>query len=163
MQSHVLLILLLPALLGQAPAADGLKADPAAKARREHFREIYLADAASYSIYLDAGREEKAELRREPAYSWTNPTRNTGQDGDVFVWTYRGAPRPSGRSSPRRPRSPAAISSMRSIRCRSRSWKSIGPAVRGGSRSSPASNSSQSPTRRPRPGRPLSGWSRCGP
>jgi hypothetical protein len=91
MRYRALLFLLLPALLGQAPAAADLKADPAAKARREHFREIYLGDAASYAIYLDATRKEKAELRREPAYSWTNPIREA-QDGDVFVWTYRGRP-----------------------------------------------------------------------
>jgi hypothetical protein len=90
MASPALLILLLPALLGQAPIGDDPRADQAAKARRESLRDLYLADAESYSIYLDAGRKQKAELRREPAYIWTNPTRNAGQDGHVFVWTYRG-------------------------------------------------------------------------
>jgi hypothetical protein len=91
MRLQALWILLLPALLGQAPAVDGdPKADPAARARRDFLHALYLADAASYTIYRDAGRKEKAELRREPAYVWTNPTRNRGQDGAVFVWTCRG-------------------------------------------------------------------------
>ena len=84
---------LVAALLAQEPAGrDGPGAgDPKAdRARREFLRDLYLADASSYTIYRDAGRKEKAELRREPAYVWTNPTRNGGQDGHVFVWTCRG-------------------------------------------------------------------------
>jgi hypothetical protein len=88
MRSQALLILLLPALLGQAPASDDV--DPKAKAKRERLREIYLDDAASYIIYRDADRKEKVELRREPVYTWTNPTQTEGQDGHVFVWTARG-------------------------------------------------------------------------
>ena len=34
----------------------------------------------------------KLELRREPIYRWTNPTRVGGQVGDVFVWTSKGRP-----------------------------------------------------------------------
>jgi len=86
----LLILLLLPALLGQAPAP--VEGDPAARSRRDFLRELYLGDASGYTIYRDAGRQEKAELRREPAYVWTNPTRNHGQDGHVFVWTYRGRP-----------------------------------------------------------------------
>ena len=127
------ILLILPGLLGQAPAV--VETDPAARARRDFLRELYLADASSYAVYRDPGRREKAELRREPAYVWTNPTRNRGQDGHVFVWTYRGVPRSSARSSPRRPSAPAR-SSTSCTRCRPRSWSSTGPALRGGPRSS---------------------------
>lgn len=85
------LLLLLPALLGQAPAVpEGDPADRDAKARRERLLVLYASEAAEYAIYRDSGRKEKAELRREPVYVWTNPVRNGGQDGAVFVWTCRG-------------------------------------------------------------------------
>ena len=63
MRAPALLILLLPALLGQAPApADGdPKADAASKAGRERLRRIYLDDAASYSIFRDAERKESCQ------------------------------------------------------------------------------------------------------
>ena len=81
------ILLVLPVLLAQAQATVDPKAD---RARRDFLRDMYLADASSYTIYRDAGRTEKAELRRDPAYVWTNPIRNGGQDGHVFVWTCRG-------------------------------------------------------------------------
>jgi hypothetical protein len=54
--------------------------------------ELHTDDAASFTIYRDAARTQKLELRREPVYRWTNPTRVGGQVGEVFVWTYRGRP-----------------------------------------------------------------------
>lgn len=62
----------------------------AARARREKTHEIYLKEALGYTIYRDASRAEKAELRREPVYIWTNIVRDGGQDGEVFIWTCRG-------------------------------------------------------------------------
>jgi hypothetical protein len=53
---------------------------------------LYLADAVEYKIYRDVHKEEMLELRRQPIYAWTNPVRDGGQMGDVFVWTYRGRP-----------------------------------------------------------------------
>ena len=86
MRPRLLLILLLPALLGQAPAAD--TDDPRRQGpQRDRLREIYLAEAAGYTIYRDPSRKEKVELRREPVYVWTNPIATSGQDGHVFVWT----------------------------------------------------------------------------
>ena len=38
----------------------------AAKAKRARLLEIYAGEAAGYTIYRDATRKEKAELRREP-------------------------------------------------------------------------------------------------
>lgn len=57
---------------------------------RERLLEIYAGDMAGYAIYRDAGRAERVELRKEPVYVWTNPTRAGGQDGAVFVWVCRG-------------------------------------------------------------------------
>lgn len=68
------------------PAAESA----AAKARRDRLHGIYLDEALGYTIYRDASRAEKVELRREPVYVWTNPIRGGEQDGEVFVWTCRG-------------------------------------------------------------------------
>ena len=93
MQAAAMLILLLPALLGQPPnAVEGGTIDPAARLKRDRLREIYLDDAASYLIHRDPGHEQKVALRREPVYVWTNPVQTSGQDGHVFVWTYGGRP-----------------------------------------------------------------------
>jgi hypothetical protein len=60
-----------------------------AKAKRERLLTVYQGEAAGYTIYRDAGRTEKVELRNDPIYVWSNPVR-FGQDGAVFVWTCRG-------------------------------------------------------------------------
>ena len=83
----VLALILVPALPGQAPAPQP---DQPPKARRERLLELYRGEATSYVIHRDSDRHEKVELRRDPVYSWTNPVRSDGQDGDVFVWTCRG-------------------------------------------------------------------------
>jgi hypothetical protein len=87
------LLLLVPLCVTPARAAD----DPPAprtldKAKRARLLEIYRDDAAKYVMYRDAKKAEKLELRREPVYVWTNPLRSGGQDGALFVWTYRGRP-----------------------------------------------------------------------
>ncbi len=78
---------------GQSPISKDNHA-PQQPARTKHDRlmEIYLSDAAEYTIYRDASRKERVELRREPVYIWTNPVRTGGQDGAVYVWTCRGRP-----------------------------------------------------------------------
>ncbi len=83
----VLALIFVPALLGQSPAPQP---DQPPKARRERLLELYRGEATSYVIHRDSDRHEKVELRRDPLYSWTNPVRSDGQDGDVFVWTCRG-------------------------------------------------------------------------
>ena len=80
MRRAILLTLLLPMLLGQAPGGKGdepdrTKGDPAAKAKRERLHALYLSEAEGYTIYRDASRKEKVELRREPVYVWTNIVR----------------------------------------------------------------------------------------
>ena len=90
MNAATTLIFLLAATGQQA--VEGTHKDQAAKAKSQRLLELHTNDAASYSIYRDVKRTQKLELRREPVYRWTNPTRVGGQVGEVFVWTYRGRP-----------------------------------------------------------------------
>jgi hypothetical protein len=78
---------------GQAPIAkDNPASQQSARTKRDRLMEIYLRDAAEYTIHRDATRKERVELKREPVYVWTNPVRTGGQDGAVYVWTCRGRP-----------------------------------------------------------------------
>jgi len=87
----VTVLLLLLAVPGQQ-AGENAQGDHAARAKSRQLLELHTSDAASFSIYRDVERTQKLELRREPVYRWTNPTRVGGQVGEVFVWTYRGRP-----------------------------------------------------------------------
>src|SRR5262245_20031919 len=51
---------------------------------------LHLGHAEEYEIYRNSDRLEKLELERKPVYVRTNPLRSGGQNGAVFVWTYRG-------------------------------------------------------------------------
>jgi hypothetical protein len=62
----------------------------AARAKRERLLAIYAGEAEGYTIYRDASHKDRAELRREPVYVWTNPVRGGGQDGAVYVWICKG-------------------------------------------------------------------------
>jgi hypothetical protein len=87
------LLILLLALPSQPPAPkDDSASRQLARSKREQLLEIYVKEAAGYTIYHDASRKERVELQREPVYVWTNPVRQGGQDGAVFVWTCRGRP-----------------------------------------------------------------------
>ena len=79
-------------LAGQSPAPAGGLGAEAEKVKARRLLELHAGDAAGYAIYRDPARTQKLELRREPVYRWTNPTRVGGQTGDVFVWTDRGRP-----------------------------------------------------------------------
>jgi hypothetical protein len=87
-----MLLAVVPALLGQAPEGSDGKGDRAMQEKRKHERllRIYTREAEGYTIYRDAGRGEKLELVPKPVYVWTNPLRERGQDGAVFIWTCRG-------------------------------------------------------------------------
>jgi len=73
-----------------ALAAD----DPPTKdaALEQRLREINMAEAHTWDIYLDAAHQVKAELIPRPVYLWTNPTKGSGQYGSVFVWVSQGRP-----------------------------------------------------------------------
>jgi hypothetical protein len=80
------------ALPCQAPERASSKqlAEPAVQALHERLLALYTSEAAGYTIFRDSSRTERVELRREPVYVWTNPLRQNGQSGAVFVWTCRG-------------------------------------------------------------------------
>jgi hypothetical protein len=63
-----------------------------ARPSADQLLKLHTQDALSYAIYRDPARSQGLDLRREPVYRWTNPTRVGGQTGDVFVWTYKGRP-----------------------------------------------------------------------
>ena len=63
--------------------------EQAARARHERILKIYTGDAAEFTIYRDASRKDRAELRREPVFFGSNPARGGG-DCAVFVWTCQG-------------------------------------------------------------------------
>jgi hypothetical protein len=89
--SWACIVILLTILPGQSPIATGDSASQqAARSKRERLREFYTNEAAGYTIFRDASRDERVELRREPVCVWTNPLRQGGLDGAVFVWTCRG-------------------------------------------------------------------------
>jgi hypothetical protein len=84
------LILLSPGFSdGTTPAASDSKADDATKA---HLVEVYQGDADEYRITLAGDGEQPLKLHRTPVFIWTNPTRQGGQHGAVFVWTRHGRP-----------------------------------------------------------------------
>jgi hypothetical protein len=86
MNAAVSLILVLAAT---TQSKDDSTSQQAAQRRHERILEIYTSDAAEYTIYRDASRRDRVDLRREPVLVCSNPTR-LGGDGAVFVWTCRG-------------------------------------------------------------------------
>jgi hypothetical protein len=70
-------------------AQDDSASKQAARTKHERVLEVYTSDAAGYSIYRDASRKDRVELRREPVLVCSDPARGGG-DGAVFVWTFRG-------------------------------------------------------------------------
>ncbi len=73
----------------QATAQEAAKDRPSLEDR---FQALNLADARKWEMFLDAGRQKKADLVESPVFVWTNPTKNKGQHGAIFVWTFEGRP-----------------------------------------------------------------------
>src|SRR5579872_1718157 len=53
---------------------------------------IYVKEAEAYSIAVESAPKKPLELKKEPVFEWSNPTRNGGQQGVVFVWLRDGRP-----------------------------------------------------------------------
>jgi hypothetical protein len=53
---------------------------------------IYLKEAQGYSIAVASAPKTPLELKSEPVFEWSNPTRNGGQQGVVFLWCRDGRP-----------------------------------------------------------------------
>lgn len=74
------------ALCPGAPAAD--PADDLAK----KMLPIYLKEAKDYSIAVASAPKKSFDMKPEPVFEWSNPTRNNGQQGVVFLWLRDGRP-----------------------------------------------------------------------
>ncbi len=72
--------------------AGGDDAPAKAKSLEERLHQENLVEARLWDMHLDSGRKAKAELLDRPVYLWTNPTKNGGQYGSVFVWVQGGRP-----------------------------------------------------------------------
>jgi hypothetical protein len=56
-------------------------------------RPVYDREAADYSIAVEIDKTKKsAELRKEPVFEWSNPTREGLQQGVVYLWLRDGRP-----------------------------------------------------------------------
>jgi len=75
------------ALLGSDDVPPAAPLKPA-----DRLQILHQAEAARWRMYLDADRDVEARFNPTPVYVWTNPTRNGGQHGAVYVWTDRGRP-----------------------------------------------------------------------
>ena len=82
-------------IIGALAAAPFMSAQDTAQPRpslEEQLQAINLADARKWEMFLDAAQQKRAELVERPVFVWTNPTKNKGQHGAVFVWVYEGRP-----------------------------------------------------------------------
>ncbi|OWK43044.1 hypothetical protein [Fimbriiglobus ruber] len=53
---------------------------------------VYFKDAREYSIAVASAPDKPLELKPEPVFEWSNPARNGGQQGVIFVWLRDGRP-----------------------------------------------------------------------
>ena len=53
---------------------------------------IYVQEASDYVIAADSAPKKALELKKEPVFEWSNPTREGLQQGVVFVWLRDGRP-----------------------------------------------------------------------
>jgi hypothetical protein len=57
-------------------------------------RPVYVKEASDYSIAVEtaAKMRKELELKKEPVFEWSNPTREGVQQGVVFLWLNDGRP-----------------------------------------------------------------------
>jgi hypothetical protein len=53
---------------------------------------IYHKEAESYSLAAASAPKKQLELKKEPVFEWSNPTRDGVQQGVVFLWLRDGRP-----------------------------------------------------------------------
>lgn|SRR5262245_12671990 len=66
--------------------------DDAGAALAKKMLPIYLKEAKDYMIAVASAPKKPLELKPEPIFEWSNPTRNGGQQGVVFLWLKDGRP-----------------------------------------------------------------------
>jgi hypothetical protein len=57
---------------------------------------IYVREAEAYSLAVESAPKKALELKKEPVFEWSNPARNGGQQGVVFLWLRDGRPAAAG-------------------------------------------------------------------
>ena len=78
------------ALLLMAPPTD--PTDSLAK----KMLPIYVTEAEAYSLAAESAPKTALELKKDPVFEWSNPARNGGQQGVVFLWLRDGRPAAAG-------------------------------------------------------------------
>jgi len=58
----------------------------------QRWTEFYQQAAADYSIELATEPAHRLKMQPKSIFPYTNPQRERGQHGAVFVWTYNGRP-----------------------------------------------------------------------
>ena len=69
-----------------------MAADDPADALAKKMLPIYLKEARDYSIAVASAPKKPLDVKPEPVFEWSNPTRNGGQQGVVFLWLRDGRP-----------------------------------------------------------------------
>jgi hypothetical protein len=67
-------------------------ADDSAEALAKKMLPVYLKNAGDYTIALASAPNKALELKKEPVFEWSNPTREGLQQGLVFLWVRDGRP-----------------------------------------------------------------------
>ena len=70
--------------------------DDPADALAKKMLPIYVKEAEAYSLAVKSDPKKALELKKEPVFEWSNPTRNGGQQGVVFLWLRDGRPAAAG-------------------------------------------------------------------
>lgn len=53
---------------------------------------IYLREAKEYAIAVESAPKKPLDVKPEPVFEWSNPPRNGGQQGVLFLWLRDGRP-----------------------------------------------------------------------
>ncbi|OWK43043.1 hypothetical protein [Fimbriiglobus ruber] len=69
-----------------------LAADGPADTLGRKMLPVYLKEVEAYSLAVESAPKKPLELNKEPVFEWSNPIRNGGQQGVVFVWLHDGRP-----------------------------------------------------------------------
>jgi hypothetical protein len=69
-----------------------LAADDPADTLAKKMLPIYFKEADAYSIAIESASKKPLELKKEPVFEWSNPSRSALQQGVVFLWLRDGRP-----------------------------------------------------------------------
>jgi hypothetical protein len=67
-------------------------ADDPADTLAKKMLPVYLGEAREYTIAAASAPKKPLAVKPEPVFEWSNPTRNRGQQGVVFLWLRDGRP-----------------------------------------------------------------------